>query len=88
VRLDVILNNLVMQQFKVQLVLALGVSVVAYNIHTSAPFRDEIIVVLVNKARNSGSIHKSLLLLWVEFLLLGIPILLRACQALAPLPQR
>jgi hypothetical protein len=55
VRLDVILNNLVMQQFKVQLVLALGVSVVAYNIHTSAPFRDEIIVVLVNKARNSGS---------------------------------
>jgi hypothetical protein len=41
-----------MQQLKIHLVLLLGVGLVAYNVYTSALFRDKIVVVAVNKARN------------------------------------
>jgi hypothetical protein len=41
-----------MQQLTVQLVLKSGIIVVAYNVHTSASFRDKIVVVSVNEVRN------------------------------------
>jgi hypothetical protein len=41
-----------MQQLKIHLVLPLGVGLVAYNVHASAPFRDKMVVVAVNEARN------------------------------------
>jgi hypothetical protein len=41
-----------MQQLKTHLVLLLGIGLVAYNIYPSALFRDKIVVVTVNKARN------------------------------------
>jgi hypothetical protein len=44
-----------MQQLKVQLVLTLGISMMAHNVHTSAPFRDKMILVSVNEARNPAS---------------------------------
>jgi hypothetical protein len=41
-----------MQQLKIQLAIPLVVGLVAYNVHTSAPFRDKMVVVAVDEARN------------------------------------
>ena len=41
-----------MQQLKIQFVLLLGVGLVAYNVYASAPFRDKMVVVAVDEARN------------------------------------
>jgi hypothetical protein len=41
-----------MQQLKIQLVLLLGVGLVAYNVYARALFRDKMVVVAVDEARN------------------------------------
>jgi len=48
-----------MQKVKVQLILAFRVGVVAYKVYASAPFRDEIVMVAADEARDP--VHSNVL---------------------------
>jgi hypothetical protein len=53
-RLNVVLVNLVMQQVKLQLILAFGVSFEACGVHAGTPFRDKMVAVAVYETGNPG----------------------------------
>jgi hypothetical protein len=52
VRLNVILVDLMMQQVKVQLVLAFGVCVEACGVYASAPVKDKLVAVAADEMSN------------------------------------